>query len=476
MSLRRRLFLFVFVPIAVLYYAFGIYGVYQTRSQLIADLDDDLASTSANSADFLDPLSTEEIEALIRQTGTDSPRVTAVTEITTGNVFISPSTRTGELQSPPSEADLSAAQLANRLDTPFTLQSADGTLDYRAIATRIDGGRLVVTAQGLDRIDSLTQQFLIGTLITGLLILAAMAAVVYIGIRSGLRPLKRFIETTTRVADGDLTERVDTHQDDPGFTEIALATNHMLDQVEQSYEQQRLGRKRLNELVADAAHELRTPLTAIRGTVDMRNMGAIDTEDQLRVAFRGLDEHSQRMMGIVEDLIVIARAENMRLGAQTQTTSIVDLQTMTADLVTAFAQANPNRTIDFEATDGEHEVEADEGLLRTAITNILDNAASHTPNAAAINVALTSDDTHTHLAFTDTGPGIPNEISETVFDRFVRADTSRARTTGGAGLGLSIVESIVESAGGSVALASNSPEGCTFEITLPRYRRTNSER
>lgn len=472
MSLRRRLFLLVFVPVAILYYGFGIFGVYQTRSQLIDDLDTDLLSSTSSAATVLEQLTTDEISHLIAQPGVESPRLTAVVDVASGEILVQRSLQDGETLPPPADDDLLPSELARNLNTAFTIASTDGTVDYRAVATRLDGGRLLIAAQPLDRINSLTQRFLIGTLLTGLMILAAMAAAVYVGIRSGLRPLRRFIDTTVRVAEGDLTERVDTQQDDPAFAKIAHATNHMLDQVELSYEKERVGRQRLNELVADAAHELRTPLTAIRGTIEMRAMGAIDTDDKLRTAFRGINEHSERMVDIVEDLIVIARAENMRLDVQSQTTSIVDLEAVVRSQVSKVADTHPNRAIDFKPTTRAHEVAADEALLRTAIDQLLENAITHTPEHAPISVQLTSDDEHTHLTIADAGHGVPEDIRDRIFDRFVRGDQSRARTTGGAGLGLSIVQSIIESANGTVALTSNSTAGSTFEVTLPLYHRS----
>lgn len=468
MSLRRRLFLFVFIPVAVLYYGVSIFGVYQTRGRLIDDLDSDLSGSSASAASVLGQMTDEQLAQLMGQPDVGSSKFTALVNIATGDTLLSPSIQDGEALALPSKQDLEATELSRNLEIPFDLLSEDGSVGYRAVAFRLDGGRLLVTAEPLNRIDALTRRFLVGTLITGLLILSAMAAVVYIAIRSGLRPLRDFIDTTVRIAEGDLSERVDTEQDDSAFSKIALATNHMLDQVEVSYEKERIGRQRLNELVADAAHELRTPLTAIRGTIEMQSMGMIDTDDKLRMAFGGIDEHSERMVGIVEDLIVIARAENMRLDVESQAAPTVDLAVLAESQIALFIRKHPNRQVSLQASELDHLVAAEEALLRTAIDQLLDNTAVHTPDSTQVRVELSSDSDSIRLTVSDDGPGIPEDLSDRVFDRFVRCDPSRARTTGGAGLGLPMVQSIVESANGQVKLLANSDDGCTFELMLPR--------
>lgn len=469
MSLRKRLFLFVFTPVVVLCFGISINGAFQTRGQLIEDLDSDLRGSASSATNLLDQLTNQQIASLIGQPAVGSSRFTALVDLSTGEIVSQPATRDGVLLAVPDLPE--PADLSRSLDEPFTLSGQEGDVNYRAIVTRLDGGRLFITAAPLDRIDALAKRLLIGSIIFVSLILLAMAGVVYVAIRSGLRPLREFIATTVRIAEGDLTERVETEQDDQAFAKIARATNHMMDEVEVSYEKERVGRQRLHELLTDAAHELRTPLTAIRGTVEMRSMGVLDTEDKLDTGFGGIDEHSRRMLGIVEGLIVIARVESSRPADHSPEATVVDLETVVRSQIEEFAAKHPTRRIDFRSGDADHHVAVEESLLRTAVNQLLDNAVGHTSDSAAIAVELCGDLGHSRLRVGDTGPGVPDEISDKVFDRFVRGDSSRARSTGGSGLGLSIVKSIADSANAEVRLLSNSADGCTFELMFPESPR-----
>lgn len=466
MSLRRRLFLRVFIPVAALYYALGFFGVSQVRGELIDDIDQDLAINAEAAAALLEPLDTPTIVDLITDTAAEggSVSLTVLVDIPTGGIAISPTARLAEPLAVPDPESFQPERLAPILDQPFDVTSADGDLEYRAIATRIDGGRLIVVAEPLDRINSLTNRLLIGALITGLFILGAMAAVVFLAIRSGLTPLHKFVETTSRVAEGDLTERVDPEQPDPGFAQLATATNHMLDRIQHSYDQQRTGRQRLNQLINDAAHELRTPLTAIRGTIDMHRLGALNG-DNLDTAIDGLDHHAARMTQLVEDLITIARAENHHTGDQS--TSAVELDALTQQRVRALELANPERRITLEIQpDQPYSVDADAALLADAVDHLLDNAITHT-NGTDIAARLTGNHKSVQLAIHDTGPGIPPDLQDRIFDRFTRTDPSRNRNSGGSGLGLAIAKTITEAAGGQLTLQTSPTTGTTFTIQLP---------
>jgi len=473
-SLRRRLFLFVFVPVVLSYLAFGLFGTFQTRSQLIADLDNDLILTAANTAAVLEQLETQEITTLLEPARSQrSPQFTVLVAVRSGEIALDPASGLDEPGQRPEPSAFAPASLAATLGEPFELSSVDGTIDYRAVATRIDGGRLVVVGQSLERIDALARSWVIGTILTGVFIAAAMAAVVQFAIRSGLKPLDDFVSTTTRIAQGDLSERVNTNQTTPAFAQVAAATNTMLDEIEQSNEQRRLARQQLNDLIANAAHELRTPLTAIRGTVDMQKMGMLNEDERRSVAFAGLDQHSDRMAKIVEDLIVLARADNLRMAVQTDTSSIVDIGAAITARVDHFASLNAaTHVVSAEVADGVHEVAGDERLLQTAIDHLLQNAVQHTPPGTSVTVNVSSTNDDVHVAVSDTGNGIPAELQDTLFERFARADDSRARSTGGTGLGLSIVKSVLQSAGGDVALSSHPEAGCELVITLPKFART----
>jgi two-component system OmpR family sensor kinase len=218
--------------------------------------------------------------------------------------------------------------------------------------------------------------------------------------------------------------------------------------------------------VADASHELRTPLTSIRGYAELFRRGAAERPADLEKAMRRIEEESVRMGLLVDDLLLLARLDQGRPLDR----SPVDLVRVAADAVDDARAAAPERSISLEAPD-RLVIEGDDLRLRQVAANLVANAYQHTPAETPVVVRVTTGEGEAVLEVADRGPGLDPEAAQKVFERFYRADPSRARSGGGSGLGLSIVAAIAEAHGGRATVDSTPGTGACFRVSLPTGHR-----
>jgi len=278
----------------------------------------------------------------------------------------------------------------------------------------------------------------------------------------GLRPLRRMGATAGQIAAGDLSRRVEPATSRTEIGRLGLALNAMLNQIEEAFGQSKASEQRLRRFIADASHELRTPLTSIRGYSEMLRRGAAESPTDADLARRRIEEESVRMSTLVDDMLLIARLDQGR----PLETRPVNLQAIARDAVDDARVVAPQREIKLEA-DQPIVVAGDDTRLRQVVGNLMRNALVHTPPATPIEVAVTTEDSVARMSVTDHGPGLGPDQADRIFEPFYRADPSRSRDSGGAGLGLSIVNAVVAAHGGSVRVKETSGGGATFEVELP---------
>ena len=218
--------------------------------------------------------------------------------------------------------------------------------------------------------------------------------------------------------------------------------------------------RRLRRFVADASHELRTPLAAVRAYAELFERGAHRRPDDLARSMSGIGRESERMSVIVEDLLLLARLDERRPLEREP----VDVADVAREAVETARAVEPEREIELSVEPAL--VLGDRERLRRIVDNLLGNVRAHTPAGARAKVAVRNSDGMAHIVVEDSGPGVAADEIERVFERFFRADSSRARASGGVGLGLSIVAAVAEAHGGS-ASARSGPGGATFEIQIP---------
>lgn len=354
---------------------------------------------------------------------------------------------------------------------PTTVGSADGSdVQWRLLATaRPDGGTTTV-AMALSDSEEIVGRLIALQCGIGAVVLAGLGVAGYFVVRRNLRPLREVERTAVAIAEGDLDRRVPEPDPRTEVGRLSVALNTMLTQIQQAFaateaseESARRSEETMRRFVGDASHELRTPLTTIRGFAELYRQGASD--DPSMVLDR-IENEAKRMGVLVEDLLVLARLDEQRPLEHAS----VDLLALAADAVQNARAVAPQRPIGLEVLDGPGtpEVLGDEVRLRQVVGNLVTNALTHTPADTAVTVRVGTTEEQTVLEVADRGPGLSENDRERVFERFYRTDSSRTRSSGGSGLGLSIVAALVAAHGGTVEVDSTPGGGATFRVRLPR--------
>ncbi len=348
---------------------------------------------------------------------------------------------------------------------PYTVGAIDGEAPYRLLAVYVPAlDKVVVVGRSLADLEGAMDRLVLVEVVAAGLVLVVLGAVTFWVIRHGVRPLKRMTATATAIAGGDLSHRVDTARPGTEAAELGNALNTMLGRIQEAFDERADSQDRLRQFVADASHELRTPVTSIRGYAELYRTGGLRQEAELGQAMNRMEQESIRMSGLIDDLLLLARLDQGRPLDQ----ATVDLTVLASDAVADAAALAPDRNVTLHS-ERPVEVAGDEHRLRQVDANLVTNAIVHTPAGTDVEVSTTAHDGRRLLAVHDDGPGMPAEVADHAFERFWRADPSRARDHDGAGLelGLAIVKAIVEAHGGEVSVASRSGEGTTVTVSLP---------
>jgi len=370
--------------------------------------------------------------------------------------------------SPSASTPLDAAQLAALagLDAGRDPQSVDlpDLGSYRVLVTDLPGGTVVA---GLPRgeVRETVERLVQLELLTGLLGVIAAAGVGMVVVRRQLSPLREVAATAHRVAELPLAsgeiemaervpERLTDERTEVG--QVGSALNAMLDHVEHSLGQRHRSEQQVRQFVADASHELRTPLATIAGYTEL----ARHRPETGGTALAKVETESARMTALVEDLLLLARLDS---GRPLERRS-VDLSRLLLEAVDDARVVDPDRSWRLSLPDEPITVTGDEARLHQVVSNLLANARKHTPPGSTVTVTGTAGATGAGFTVHDDGPGFPPDLAPRAFERFTRGDA--ARTRGGAGLGLSLVEAIVGAHGGAVTLDSR-PGDTTIAVVLP---------
>ncbi|RAV07205.1 two-component sensor histidine kinase [Mycolicibacterium sp. GF69] len=354
---------------------------------------------------------------------------------------------------------------------PVTIGSLDGSgVKWRAMTVRGRGGELTTVAIDLSDVQTTVRELTYAQVGIGLAVLLVLGVAGYAVVNRSLRPLVEVEQTAAAIAAGEFDRRIPQRDPRTEVGRLSLALNGMLAQIqtamaasESSAEQARSSEERMRRFITDASHELRTPLTTIRGFAELYRQGAARDMEML---MSRIESESSRMGLLVEDLLLLARLDAQRPLERRR----VDLLALATDTVHDAQSIAPQRAIKMEVFDGPGtpEVLGDEARLRQVLSNLMANALQHTPENAGVTVRVGTSGDRAVLEVCDEGPGMTPDDAQRVFERFYRADSSRARTSGGTGLGLSIVDSLVYAHGGTVTVATAPGRGSTFKVSLPR--------
>jgi two-component system, OmpR family, sensor kinase len=286
-------------------------------------------------------------------------------------------------------------------------------------------------------------------------------------VRVSFAPLRAVEATAEAIARGELAERVPGEEERTEVGRLARAINVMLARIERAFAQRdateqelRASEGRMRQFVADASHELRTPLTAVSAYAELFEQGAATRADDLERVMHGIRTETARMGSLVEDLLLLARLDEGRPLERED----VELLGVAAEAVQTASTVGPQWPVRLVAPQPV-EIVGDRMRIRQVLDNLLANVRTHCPEGTSTVVTVERDGLDAVVSVKDDGPGISPVDAARVFERFFRADASRSRRYGGAGLGLSIVASIAKAHGGTVTAAAAGSEGGT-EITM----------
>jgi len=312
------------------------------------------------------------------------------------------------------------------------------------------GRYIVLVGEGSEEIASTVRTALIAVAVAAPIVIAVAASATYLLVR---RSMKSVDEIRSRVADistSDLSERVPVPSSRDEIAALADTMNEMLARIEAGHTAQR-------RFVGDASHELRSPLATIISALEVAvaHPEVLDKE----LAAGTLIPEAHRMQALVDDLLLLARADERGLAINPED---VDLDDLAAE---AAQRLRRETSLDVRTELAPTRLVGDSAALSRALRNVLDNAARHA--SSRVDVEVASRDGEAMVSIADDGPGIPAADRDRVFDRFVRLDPDRSRSGGGAGLGLAIVREIVAAHNGTVTIGDRPGGGTAITIQVP---------
>jgi heavy metal sensor kinase len=279
--------------------------------------------------------------------------------------------------------------------------------------------------------------------------------------RKSLAPVVSMSTQAGRIGAENLNERLPVQNARDELGQLAASFNRLLERVDQSFERQR-------RFMSDASHELRTPAAILRGEAEVALSRSERPAAEYRESLSVLHAEAQRLTQIVEDLFTLTRADAGQYPLSPRDFYLDELVADCTHTTRSLALAK-EITLTCEVPE-ELPVRGDEALLRRMILNLLDNAIKYTPPGGRVAVSCERAGNEYALSVTDTGPGIPAELQQKVFERFFRVDKARTRSEkdgGGAGLGLSIARWIAEAHQGRLILVRSDASGSTFSAFVP---------
>lgn len=274
----------------------------------------------------------------------------------------------------------------------------------------------------------------------------------------GIKPVKRMARTATRIRSATLNERLITSGLPSELYQLASTFNNMLDRLEDSF----VG---LSRFSADMAHELRTPLQNLRGETEVV-LRRPRTEKEYQELLGSCMEEYERLSTLIDRLLFLARAENAAIILQKERMNVEHELNLLKEYYDLLA-GEKELGLEVAAPKGL-EIMADRALFQRAVGNLVENSMKHTSRNGKIRIEAVLEDAKVRVEVSDNGEGIASDQLPHVFDRFYRADPSRSSASGGAGLGLSIVQGIMVLHGGSVDIESQPARGTKVILLFPQ--------
>ena len=468
MSLRVRLLLAVAVVVLMALVVTGGVTYSALRSSLYAQVDATLASAQGPLTNMLD---NGDLPSPL-EVGRFAPGmfVEVVGQNGAPIIIFDAASPGGQAYSPDLPARIALKSSVPGSGVRFTAAARQpGGPAFRVQISSLVGGALLVLAAPLTQATATLRFLLLVELVVAALALAGAIGLGWGLVEVGLRPLATMERTTTAIAAGHLEQRVPEGNQATELGRLARHFNVMLDRIQDAFArrdateaQLRRSEEQLRRFVADASHELRTPVAAVAAYAELFDRGASRRPEDLARVLAGIRGETARMARLVEDLLLLAHLDEGRPLEREP----VELVGLAAEALATARTVGPAWPVELEAR-RPVEVLGDAGRLRQVLDNLLANVRAHTPEGTRVRLRVTEEDGWAVVEVADNGPGLSLEAQERVFERFYRADSSRSRANGGAGLGLAIVAAIVAAHGGTVSAHNNAEGGASFKVRLP---------
>lgn len=285
-----------------------------------------------------------------------------------------------------------------------------------------------------------------------------------LGMNTGQNKIKDLAGVISSIDANKLDKRISIDSSQEELKELAAAINDMLNRINDSYQSQ-------VRFVSDASHELRTPISVIQGYVNLLDRWGKRDEKTMQESIDAIKSETQHMKELVEKLLFLARGDNETIQLYRED---IDICQIVEEIVREAEMIDPNHSFNMELS-GPAYISADKQLIKQAIRVLIDNSIKFTANGGSISLKVKFDDDKVYISVQDEGIGIAPEDIPRIFDRFYRSDESRARKSGGSGLGLSIAKWIVEKHGGYFEVLSRVNIGTRISIVLPKIKIEKSD-
>jgi len=334
-----------------------------------------------------------------------------------------------------------------------------GEREYRALQhpAKLGSDEILIAVSGqLEDNRQMLARFTTGLIETIPLLLAGTALAGYFMSRRALQPVGRLTAAVRSLSIGNLAERLPIGQTGDELQRLAATCNDMLERLETAVAQ-------IKRFTADASHELRSPLSYIFMVSEcaLRHPGL---PSQCREWFEDILAESQEATHLLEDMLLLARADAGHVDISFERTDLVPLVEDALARARAPAETKHHR-VKLQCVDGPFEVRGDQSSLRRLIWTLVDNAIKYTPEGGRVEILLEGNETQVRLCVRDTGVGIPAHLLPRVFERFFRADPARSQT--GTGLGLAIAKWIADVHQADLAVESEPGAGSVFTVVFP---------
>lgn len=340
--------------------------------------------------------------------------------------------------------------------SPTTVPAEGGTADHmRVLTSALATGGTLVLGRSLAEVDAAMSDLRTTMVVVGLVLLTVVALVFWWMRRLGLDPILRVTRVARAISSGATGQRVEPFPPGTEAHDLGSAFNQLVENAEST-------NARLRQFIADASHELRTPLVTLKGYAALHGSGGMADEQATADAMRRIRQEANRMSRLVEELLLLAQMDQGQPPAQEP----VNIVTILADLAEDLRVLDPQRKITLDAPPSAV-VPGDRDRLAQVFAALTSNALRHTPPGTAIDLRASQRAGAVRVEVADHGPGIAPDDLPRVFDRFYRADATRARASGGSGLGLAIAAAIVRAHSGTIGAQSPPGHGATFWVELP---------